>query len=132
MLARADFVFHLAGVNRPKQEAEFLSGNEGSTQALCDALAQGGRKVPVAFASSAQANFDNPYGRSKRAAEQVLLRYAQDTGARVYLLRLTNVFGKWGRPHYNSAVATFCHQLSRALPITINDPSRAPEAHVCR
>jgi UDP-2-acetamido-2,6-beta-L-arabino-hexul-4-ose reductase len=121
-LLSADFVIHLAGINRPKDEAEF-SGNEGSTRVLCERLAAGGRKVPVAYASSAQAGFDNPYGRSKRAAEQVLLEYARKSDAPVYLLRLTNVFGKWGRPHYNSAVATFCYQISRALPITIHDAS---------
>jgi UDP-2-acetamido-2,6-beta-L-arabino-hexul-4-ose reductase len=122
-LARADFVFHLAGVNRPKEEVEFVSGNEGSTQALCDALTKSGRKVCVVYASSTQATLENAYGRSKRAAEQLLLRYAQESSARVFLLRLTNVFGKWCRPHYNSAVATFCHQLGRGLPIAINDPS---------
>ncbi len=117
-LARADFVFHLAGVNRPQQETEFKSGNEDATEALCAALASSGRQIPVVYASSTQAALDNAYGRSKRAAEEILLRYARASGSAVYLLRLTNVFGKWCRPHYNSAVATFCHQLARGLPIT--------------
>ena len=122
-IARADFVFHLAGVNRPKEETEFKSGNEDATEALCAALASTGRTIPVVYASSTQAALDNAYGRSKRAAEDILLRYGRATGSAVYLLRLTNVFGKWCRPHYNSAVATFCHQLARGLPITVNDPA---------
>lgn len=122
-VARADFVFHLAGVNRPTEEAEFKSGNEGATEALCAALASTGRKIPVAYASSTQAALDNAYGRSKRAAEDILLRYGRATGSAVYLLRLANVFGKWCRPHYNSAVATFCHQIARGLPIKVNDPA---------
>lgn len=122
-LAHADFVFHLAGVNRPKEETEFKNGNEGATEALCAALASTGRTIPVVYASSTQAALDNAYGRSKRAAEEILLRYARATGSGVYLLRLTNVFGKWCRAHYNSAVATFCHQLARGLPIVVNDPS---------
>ena len=122
-LATADFVFHLAGVNRPKDPSEFSSGNVGFTETLCLALAASGRRTPVAYTSSTQAAFDNPYGRSKREAEEVLLRYRHDSGAPVYLFRLTNVFGKWCRPHYNSAVATFCHQLSHGLPISIHDPA---------
>ena len=122
-LVDADFVFHLAGVNRPKDAGEFVAGNVGSTQALCDALAAAGRPVPVVYASSTQATLDNPYGRSKKAAEDVLLRHARDTGAPVFLFRLTNVFGKWCRPDYNSAVATFCHNVARQLPITVNNPA---------
>jgi UDP-2-acetamido-2,6-beta-L-arabino-hexul-4-ose reductase len=122
-LAAADFVYHLAGVNRPADPAEFSSGNAGFTRLLCDELARTGRAVPVAFASSTQAELDNPYGRSKREAEETLLRHARDTGARVHLLRLTNVFGKWCRPDYNSVVATFCHNIARGLPISVNDPA---------
>lgn len=117
----ADFVFHLAGVNRPETEAEFATGNAGFTEALCKMLAATGRKTPLAFTSSTQAELDNPYGRSKRAAEQALERYGRETGAPVHLFRLTNVFGKWARPNYNSAVATFCHNIARGLPITVND-----------
>jgi len=120
-LAGADFVFHLAGVNRPKDPGEFVTGNTGFTQALCDALAASGRRVPVACTSSAQAALDNPYGRSKKAAEDALLAYGGATGAPVYLFRLTNVFGKWCRPNYNSGVATFCHNIARGLPVTVND-----------
>jgi UDP-2-acetamido-2,6-beta-L-arabino-hexul-4-ose reductase len=98
-----------------------MTTNLGVTEALCATLASSGRRVPIVFASSVQAVLDNPYGRSKRAAEDVLLRYSRDTGASVYLLRLPNVFGKWCRPHYNSVVATFCHQIARGLPITIHD-----------
>jgi UDP-2-acetamido-2,6-beta-L-arabino-hexul-4-ose reductase len=122
-LAGADFVFHLAGVNRPKLESEFYSGNQGFTAELCDALAASGRNIPVVFASSTQAALDNPYGRSKLAAEQTLREYRRRTGAPIYLFRLTNVFGKWARPNYNSAVATFCHNIANGQPITVNDPA---------
>jgi len=123
LLAGVEFVFHLAGVNRPQNPEEFALGNAEFTGVLCSALA--GLPVPpkVAYASSTQAALDNPYGRSKRQAEDELLKYAQATGAGVYLFRLTNVFGKWSRPNYNSAVATFCHNIARDLPITINDPA---------
>jgi UDP-2-acetamido-2,6-beta-L-arabino-hexul-4-ose reductase len=122
-LKAADFVFHLAGVNRPQDPTEFASGNAGFTQLLCEQLQASGRRTPVAFASSTQAALDNAYGISKRQAEEALQRYAAATGAPVYLFRLTNVFGKWARPNYNSAVATFCHNIARGLPITVNDPS---------
>jgi len=116
-------VYHLAGVNRPKDPADFATGNTGFTKTLCDALAASGRRVPVAYSSSTQAALDNPYGRSKKGAEDALLDYARTTGAVVHLSRLTNVFGKWCRPHYNSGVATFCHSITRGLPITVNDPA---------
>lgn len=124
-LANADFVFHLAGVNRSPEHAEFERGNVESTGAVCDELIRAGRRTPVAYASSTQALLDNVYGRSKAAAEQLLLQYARASDACVSLFRLTNVFGKWSRPHYNSAVATFCHQIARGLPIKINDPAAA-------
>jgi len=120
-LAGADFVYHLAGVNRPKDPAEFATGNTGFTKTLCAALLANGRRVPVAYSSSTQAALDNPYGRSKKDAEDALLDYALATGAGVDVFRLTNVFGKWCRPHYNSGVATFCHNIARGLPITVND-----------
>lgn len=123
LLQAADFVFHLAGVNRPQDPHEFAEGNAGLTQALCEALRE--RATPVAFASSTQAELGNPYGLSKRQAEDALLEHAQRSRARVYLFRLTNVFGKWARPNYNSAVATFCHNVARGQPITINDPGSA-------
>ncbi|MFL6601419.1 MAG: UDP-2-acetamido-2,6-beta-L-arabino-hexul-4-ose reductase [Steroidobacteraceae bacterium] len=122
-LAAADFVFHLAGVNRPKEEREFVTGNVEVTERLCAALMASGRRAAVAYASSTQATLENAYGRSKHAAEEVLLKYGRDSGAPVHLLRLTNVFGKWCRPYYNSVVATFCEQASRGLPITVNDPA---------
>ncbi len=120
-LAGADFVFHLAGVNRPKTDDEFIKGNRDFTQRLCHGLAASGRRTPVVFASSIQATLDNPYGQSKLAAEAALSRYARETGAPLFMFRLANVFGKWARPNYNSAVATFCHNVARGLPITIND-----------
>ncbi len=120
-LGRADFVFHLAGVNRPPDAAEFARGNADFTHAVCAALAQAGRRAPLVLASSTQAALDNPYGRSKRAAEDAVLQYGRESGAPVHIARLTNVFGKWARPGYNSAVATFCHQVSRGLPVSVND-----------
>ncbi|NJK51644.1 MAG: capsular polysaccharide biosynthesis protein CapF [Leptolyngbyaceae cyanobacterium SU_3_3] len=120
-LTRADFIVHLAGVNRPQDPAEFDNGNTGFTQQLCETLAQVGRSMPITYTSSTQAELDNPYGQSKRAAEDVLLAYQQQTSAAVYIYRLPNVFGKWCKPNYNSAVATFCHNIARDLPITVNN-----------
>ena len=120
---RADFVFHLAGVNRPKDEAEFTAGNADYTQTLLDAL-ENGKRPPVLISSSTQAVLDNPYGKSKLRAEQAMLRYQERIKSPVYIYRLTNVFGKWSKPNYNSVVATFCHNIARGLPITVNDPSR--------
>ena len=122
-LCGASFVFHLAGVNRPKDVGEFATGNAGFTEQLCTALEEVGCLAPVAFASSTQAVLDNPYGLSKEAAEDSLLRHAASRGTPVYLFRLTNVFGKWARPNYNSAVATFCHNVAHGLDIAINDPA---------
>ena len=127
LLDGADFVFHLAGVNRPPDPTEFTTGNAGLTQALCAAVAQvaasTGRKVPVVFASSTQAAQSNAYGSSKRAAEDALFELQRQHGVPVHVFRLPNVFGKWARPNYNSAVATFCHNTARGLPITVNDPA---------
>lgn len=122
-VGRAELVFHLAGVNRPVDPAEFAAGNAGFTQQLCETLAGTGRPVPVVFSSSIQAALDNPYGASKRQAEAALLAHGERTGAPVHIFRLANVFGKWSRPNYNSAVATFCHNLSHGLPITLHDPA---------
>lgn len=121
-VAEADFVYHLAGVNRPKDEAEFATGNCDLTRALCEAIRASGRKIPVVYTSSIQAERDNTYGSSKRGAEEALRALAQDCGQRVWIYRLPNVFGKWCRPNYNSAVATFCYNIVNDLPITINDP----------
>ncbi|MFZ6724242.1 UDP-2-acetamido-2,6-beta-L-arabino-hexul-4-ose reductase [Undibacterium sp. MH2W] len=120
-IEKSDFVFHLAGVNRPKEIGEFAEGNAGLTERLCTLMKQSGRRIPVLYTSSIQADLDNPYGISKRNAEQVLETYAADTGSPVYIYRLPNVFGKWSRPNYNSAVATFCHNIANDLPIQIND-----------
>jgi UDP-2-acetamido-2,6-beta-L-arabino-hexul-4-ose reductase len=122
-VADADFVFHLAGVNRPTNPAEFDTVNTGLTHSLCEALSAAPRLTPVAFASSTQAALGNPYGSSKLAAEQRLQQHQCASGAPVYLLRLTNVFGKWCRPDYNSVVATFCHNIARGLPIAISNPA---------
>ncbi len=124
-VADVDFVFHLAGVNRPKQESEFQSGNADFTASLCRELAAAANAAPIVFSSSTQAALDNAYGRSKRAAEDVLRRHSETTGAAVTSFRLTNVFGKWSRPNYNSAVATFCHQVARGQAPTIHDPKAA-------
>lgn len=118
---RADFVFHLAGVNRPKEQAEFMAGNCGALQEVLKMLERYGNTCPVMLSSSVQAALDNPYGISKRAGEQLLFEYAESTGARALVYRFPNVFGKWCRPNYNSAVATFCYQIANDLPITVND-----------
>ncbi len=122
-LKEADFVFHLAGVNRPKDTAEFAKGNTELTIQLCDLIRSSGRTIPVLYTSSIQAESDNQYGVSKLAAEEALVSLEGDTGSSVYLYRLPNVFGKWSRPNYNSAVATFCFNIANGLPIQINDPA---------
>lgn len=122
-VAKADFVFHLAGVNRPQNDAEFIEGNADLTRVLCDAIRASGRRIPVAYTSSIQAERDNPYGKSKQMAEDALRALADANGSPVWIYRLPNVFGKWCRPNYNSAVATFCHNIARDLPIQINDPA---------
>lgn len=119
--AKADFVFHLAGVNRPQNEEEFMQGNFGFTSVLLDTLKKFGNKCPVMISSSIQAERDNPYGRSKRAGEELMRTYSEKTGAKVLIYRFPNVFGKWCKPNYNSAVATFCHNRANGLPITVND-----------
>ena len=119
----ADLVFHLAGVNRPQDPAEFKQGNADLTASLCKALQDAGKDIPVIYSSSIQAAAENPYGDSKRAAEDELLNHAEKNGSSVFIYRLPNVFGKWARPNYNSAVATFCHNISQGLPIQVNDPT---------
>lgn len=124
-LAEVDAVVHLAGVNRPQDPAEFEAGNVAFTAQLCSALREQGRPVPLVFASSTQAELDNPYGRSKLAAEAHVLEYSAALGAPVRVYRLPGVFGKWCRPNYNSVVATFCHNVIHGRPLTIHDPSAA-------
>ena len=121
--AEADFVFHLAGVNRPETEEEFLTGNRDLTARLLSALEKAGNPCPVLLTSSIQALRDNPYGRSKLAGEDLVRSYGARTGAKTLIYRLPNLFGKWCRPNYNSVVATFCYNLSHDLPIQVNDPS---------
>ena len=123
---KADFVFHLAGVNRPKDPAEFMAGNFGFTSTLLDKLKQCGNRCPLVLSSSIQASlegrYNNDYGRSKLAGEELIFAYGRETGAPVLVYRFTNLFGKWCRPNYNSVVATFCHNYAHDLPITVNDP----------
>jgi len=120
--SKADFVFHLAGVNRPKNESEFMEGNHGFTQTLVDTLTKHRNACPILVTSSIQASMDNLYGESKRAGEDVIRAYGHDSGAEIFLYRLPNVFGKWCKPNYNSVVATFCNNIARELPITVSDP----------
>ena len=127
LLQEVDFVFHLAGVNRPQDPQEFGVGNAELTQMLCQAVgavvATTGRKIPVVYTSSTQAARENPYGHSKRLAEEALFALQHTSGVPVHVFRLPNVFGKWCKPNYNSAVATFCHNIARELPIQVNDPA---------
>lgn len=127
LLQSVDFVFHLAGVNRPENPTEFAAGNTDLTVALCAAVTgvsvSTGRKVPLVFTSSTQAALDNPYGASKRAAEEAMFALQHQHSVPVHVFRLPNVFGKWCKPNYNSAVATFCYNVARDLPIRVNDPA---------
>lgn len=118
----SDFVFHLAGVNRPQNTEEFMQGNFGFTSILLDTLKKYQNRAPIMLASSIQAELDNPYGQSKKAGEDLLMHYGTTQDIPVLIYRFPNVFGKWSRPNYNSAVATFCHNIARDLPIIINDP----------
>jgi UDP-2-acetamido-2,6-beta-L-arabino-hexul-4-ose reductase len=120
---QADFVFHLAGVNRPKQEIEFMEGNFGFTNQLLENLKKYNNNCPIMISSSIQASLENPYGVSKKAGEDLLLNYGNETGAQVFVYRFPNVFGKWCRPNYNSAIATFCNNIAKGLPILVNDPN---------
>lgn len=114
---QCDFVFHLAGVNRPKNDEEFMEGNWGFSTILLDSLRKNGNKSPVLITSSIQAALDNPYGKSKKAAEDLIFEYSKEIGAKSYVYRLPNLFGKWCRPNYNSAIATFCNNIANDLPI---------------
>ncbi len=120
-LAEADFVFHLAGVNRPKDDSDFVKGNAGLTGTVVNILRELGKKTPILVSSSIQAERENAYGKSKKMAEDAALKYGKNTYAYVY--RFPNLFGKWCRPNYNSVVATFCHNIAHDLPIQINDES---------
>lgn len=124
---KADFVFNLAGVNRPKEQSEFMEGNFGFASILLDNLKKYNNKCPVMLSSSQQASLtgrfgNSEYGRSKKAGEDLFLKYQEETGSKVFIYRFPNLFGKWCRPNYNSAVATFCHNIAHDLPIQVNDP----------
>ena len=126
--ARADFVFHLAGVNRPQDPADFMKGNYGFSEKLLDTLKRHKNPCPVVLSSSIQASLvgryaEGDYGKSKRAGEDLFFAYGERTGASVLVYRFPNLFGKWCRPNYNSAVATFCHNTARGLPIAVSDPA---------
>lgn len=121
ILIKVEFVFHLAGVNRPNDESEFVLGNVSYTEQLISILKELPRSPEIVFTSSTQAELMNDYGQSKKHAETILNDYAKLTKSNVYIYRLPNVFGKWSRPNYNSAVATFCHNVANDIPITIHD-----------
>ena len=126
--AKADFVLNLAGVNRPKEQSEFMQGNFGFASTLLDTLKKHGNTCPVMLSSSIQATLigrygQSDYGKSKLAGEELFFAYAKETGAPVLVYRFPNLFGKWCRPNYNSAVATFCHNTAHDLPLTVNDPA---------
>ncbi len=124
---KSDFVFNLAGVNRPKSSEEFMQGNFGFTSLLLDTLKKHNNRCPVMLSSSIQATcigrYDSDYGRSKKAGEELVFAYGEETGAKVLVYRFPNLFGKWCRPNYNSVVATFCHNIANDLPITVSDPT---------
>ena len=119
----ADFVVNLAGVNRPQNEEEFMQGNFGFVSDMLNMLIKYGNKAPILGSSSIQAALDNPYGKSKKAGEDLLFDYGKQNDVKVMIYRFPNLFGKWCRPNYNSAVATFCNNIANELPITVNDPS---------
>ncbi len=118
----ADFVFHLAGINRPTDPSEFMDGNYGLTSTLVNTLKVHNNSCPIVVSSSTQADLENPYGISKKAGEELLKEYSLETGSKVMIYRLPNVFGKWSRPNYNSVIATFCHNISRSIPIRVDNP----------
>ena len=125
-LAEADFIFNFVGVNRPKDESEFMAGNCDFLNDMLNILRDSGNNCPIVLSSSIQASLkgrfaDSPYGLSKKAGEDLLIKYSEDTSAKVMIYRFPNIFGKWARPNYNSAVATFCNNIANDLPITVND-----------
>lgn len=123
-ILEADFIFHLAGVNRPKDDSEFYKGNQKLTEEIIDVLKSNKKTTPILITSSIQAELNNPYGKSKKLAEEALLNYNIETGAKVYIYRLPNVFGKWCRPNYNSAVATFCNSIAKGEEVWISDKDK--------
>ncbi len=124
---QCEFVFHLAGVNRPKDIKEFEEGNFGFTSILLESLKKSNNKSPIMISSSIQADLDNPYGVSKKMGEDLIFKYAEEVGTKAFVYRFPNVFGKWSRPNYNSVVATFANNIAKNLPITINNPNSVVE-----
>ncbi|MGU8300925.1 polysaccharide biosynthesis C-terminal domain-containing protein [Clostridium perfringens] len=120
----SDFIVHLAGINRPKNEEEFFEGNTGLTEEIIEILKKNNKNTSILITSSIQADLDNAYGQSKKGAEEALIKYMADTKGNVFIFRLPNVFGKWCRPNYNSAIATFCHNIARGEEVWISDPSK--------
>lgn len=120
----SDFIVHLAGINRPKNEEEFFKGNTGLTEEIIEILKKNNKNTSILITSSIQADLDNAYGQSKKGAEEALIKYMADTKGNVFIFRLPNVFGKWCRPNYNSAIATFCHNIAREEEVWISDPSK--------
>ncbi|MGU8294516.1 polysaccharide biosynthesis C-terminal domain-containing protein [Clostridium perfringens] len=120
----SDFIVHLAGINRPKNEEEFFEGNTGLTEEIIEILKKNNKNTSILITSSIQADLDNAYGQSKKGAEEALIKYMADTKGNVFIFRLPNVFGKWCRPNYNSAIATFCHNIARVEEVWISDPSK--------
>ncbi|GKT11844.1 MAG: UDP-2-acetamido-2,6-beta-L-arabino-hexul-4-ose reductase [Thiomicrorhabdus sp.] len=121
LVLSSNFIFHLAGVNRPKEKTEFFEGNADLTEKICGFIKASGRNIPILLTSSVQAETPNPYGRSKLKAEMHVLNLYMESNNSIYIYRLPNIFGKWCKPNYNSVVATFCHNISHGLPIQIND-----------
>jgi len=119
---QCDFVFHLAGVNRPENKSEYMEGNYGLTSKLLTLLKKHDNKAPVLITSSIQATVENPYGKSKKACEEILFNYSKETGVNVLVYRLPNLFGKWSKPNYNTVVATYCYNVARNLDIQVNNP----------
>ncbi len=127
LIEEADFVYHLAAVNRPENEEDFKIVNVGLTKIIVEMLLEMNKKIPIVISSSIQAALDNPYGKSKKAAEEILIGYREKTGANVYIYRLSNVFGKWERPNYNSVVATFCYNIAHDKEVLISDKMKEVE-----
>jgi UDP-2-acetamido-2,6-beta-L-arabino-hexul-4-ose reductase len=127
MLSVVDVVVHLAGINRPKNEQEFMTGNAGLTEGICSYLIRSGKSTKILLASSIQAESKNPYGQSKFQAEETIRQYAENSGAKAVVYRFKNLFGKWCRPNYNSVTATFCYHIAHGLKISISDPSKVIE-----
>lgn len=127
VVGKVDFIFHLAGENRPQNPADFMRVNKGLTEILTALAVKTGRKIPIAYTSSIQAELENDYGKSKKAAEDALISYSESTGSPVCIFRFPNLFGKWSRPNYNSVVSTFCYNISHDLDITISDENRELE-----